>query len=53
MTLVQLLLQDGYPRANNGISLIGALNLSGGVLPPGHSSGTTRRLNLLLMMMNQ
>ena len=54
MTLVQFFLQPGYPRTNNGISLVCMLNLSGGVLPKSYGgSRTTRAINHLLRTLNE
>lgn len=52
MTLVQFFLQPGYPRANNGISLVAMLNLSGGVLPKNYGGyNKTKGINLLLVIL--
>lgn len=53
MSLIEFFLQPGYPRANNGISLVAMLNLSGGVLPKTYGGGSsTRGINLLLKVLN-
>lgn len=53
MTLVQLMMQDGYPGTGNNITLLAMLNLSGGVLPLGYGGyAVTRDLNRLLSILN-
>lgn len=54
MTLVEFFLQPGYPKAKISFSLVGMLNLKGGVLPNTYGGGpSTRKINLLLSLMRE